>query len=579
MKQLHSYLRLFGVGLLLSCCCVISVQAATLSSTVNRNELGINQTLVLTVIYDDQVDSSAIDVSSLVSDFDVLGVSPQTSSSMTIVNGVTENNSTTRWSITLAPKREGKLQIPSFTIGSAKSQPISISVSDTASTGSTTAANQPLAVSVSVEPDSVYADQQFILKVQLVVTQNLSDLGGSQLSIEGGDIQPLGQQTYQQVDNGIATQVVELRYAIFPQKAGDLTIPSLRYTGVLGGRRSIFDSFGMRGEQVIARSQPITVAVKPKSERANASWFPASEVAVDSSWSSDISQLKVGQPVTRTITITAQNQRSSVIPPLPSMLDSSYYKSYQDQPQLSDEVTEQGIIGTRIESQAIVASTSGELRLPEIRIPWWNTQTGEWEDAVVPEQVLVVAADDVGLTASGSEPGVSISNTSAAQQAVADQTESVEALSNLVWIAVVSVLALIIALQFFVIIRLNKQLTAIREHPMSVLDEQDLSAEEAWSVVLDQLKKEDPSGTRLALTHWLRIALQADNDTPLTVLLATLNDDQLSHEVARLDRTLYQHGEGFNPDQLATAALAVRDKFESDYKGSTKSALPPLYPS
>ena len=101
-----------------------TLHAATLSSTVNRNQLAINQTLVLTVVYDESVDSSAIDVTPLQNDFEVLGISPQTSTSMSIVNGVTENNSTTRWTITLAAKREGKLQIPSFSIGSSKSQPM-----------------------------------------------------------------------------------------------------------------------------------------------------------------------------------------------------------------------------------------------------------------------------------------------------------------------------------------------------------------------------------------------------------------------------------------------------------------------
>lgn len=570
----HYYLR---VLICVSCLVTLSAEAASLTSTVNRNQLASNQTLVLTVVYDDQVDSSSLDVAALTQSFDVLGVSPQTSTSMSIVNGVTENNSTTRWSITLAPKREGELQIPSFSIGAAKSQPISISVSDAASRASSSA-SEPLAVSVVVEPTDVYAEQQFILKVQLVVTQNLSDLGGSQLSIDGGDIRPLGQQTYQQVDNGIATQVVELRYAVFPQQPGTLTIPALRYTGVIGGRRSVFDSFGMRGEQVIARSQPVSIEVKPRQQKTGSEWLPASNLSLQATWSSDISQLSVGQPVTRTITMTAEHQRSELIPPLTTSSNIGDFKSYQDQPQLNDEVTEQGIIGTRIESQAIVASKAGELRLPEVRVPWWNTQSEQWEEAVLAEQVLMIAADST-VDINAGEDDANVSQDNASDPNHGTQSESEVPFSNPILLAVLSLLALIIALQSFVIYRLNRQLTSIRDNPMSALEEQDLSAEEAWSVVLDQLKKEDPSGTRIALTQWLRIAMNADHDTPLSSLMVRLDDAALSAEVERLDRTLYQQGDGFSPRQLAEAALAVRERLLNQAQGGPESDLPPLYPS
>ncbi|GHA01480.1 hypothetical protein GCM10008090_08280 [Arenicella chitinivorans] len=552
--------------------------AQSLVSTVDRNELTINQTLRLTVTYDNQANTSALDTAKLRSDFDVLGISPQTSSSTTMVNGVTQSSVTTRWSIVLAPKREGQLTIPSFTIGTAKSQPISINVVSAAASQGSDAVTQPLAVSVSVEPEQVYEEQQVILTVQLVISQRLNDLGGSQLAIEGGEIVPLGQQTFQQLDNGIATQVVELRYAIFPEKAGVITIPELKYTGRMGGRRSLFDAFGMNGEQVIARSKPVSIDVLPRVDRPSAQWLPAKSVVLTEAWSGSLDDWQVGQPLTRTVMVKAEQQRSARVSPLSPMPNDDGFKVYQDQPQLDDETSDEGVTATRTESAALVPSQAGELILPEVRLPWFNTTSGVWEVAVLPAKSVRIK--------SGTQSDGESANATGAQ--TADPIEAEHAPSQAgsagVWPLISGVLALIVAGLMYRLIQLQRKVSALQQHeagsPLSPPQAVHLSEAQAWSALQQHLRQPITATTREVLQTWLRSALKAPARDSLEMLVQRSGDTNLQSLVEGIDRVLFRDQGEVNAVDFADTVSKVRTALVSKSQCQTQRAggLPPLYP-
>ena len=553
--------------------------AESLVSTVDRNELTVNQTLRLTVAYDAQVNTSALDTSALASDFDILGISPQTSSSTTMVNGVTQSTVTTRWSIVLAPKREGPLTIPSFSLGAAKSQPININVLGATQSPSVDAVTQPLAVSVSVEPEQVYEEQQVILTVQLVISQRLTDLGGSQLAIDGGEIVPLGQQTFQQLDNGIATQVVELRYAIFPDKAGTITIPQLRYTGRLGGRRSLFDAFGMNGEQVIARSQPVSITVLPRVEKPNAQWLPSKSVTLTEEWSGAVDRWQVGQPLTRTVTVRTDQQRSARVPPLPTQQEGEGLKRYQDQPKLDDESSDKGIVGTRVESAALVPSQPGELLLPEVRLPWFNTESEVWEEAILPARMVMILPGS-GQSSEEQEPVMEDQAGSTPES----EFVTVSGPSAAYWQIATAVLGIIAAVLSFLMVRLHRELNRLQRQLAAGHTGDRVAASQsesqAWVELQQQLKRPVSVNTRTALHTWLRCALKAESSDSLHTLAVRSGDDRLVLLVAAMDRMLFHnHGE-VNSSELASTVAELRTALasESSVQMSQDEGLPPLYP-
>jgi hypothetical protein len=541
--------------------------AANLTSTVNRNQVSTNETLTLTVSIDQQVDSSELDLSPLQENFEILAATPQTRSSFNMINGQSQQASSTTWTITLVAKNEGILTIPAFSLKSATSKPIPIRVSNSDSAGKSSAL--PLDVRVSSDAIEVYPNQQFIVTVELSSSRNVRDLSGPQLVIEGADVEPFDQQNFQRVDNGIARQIVILKYAAFAKQAGPLTVPIMTYTGLQNGRRSVF---GNSGTQLIARSQSMEIEVKETPETGNRQWLPAEDVSIASKWSGDASGLSVGEPITRTITITAKGQIASAIPPLDQRAIDAELKSYKDQPQLETNKSNQGFVATRIESEAIVANKAGEFVLPALSIDWWNTKTKQWQTSTLEPQTLIVTGE--------AQPSVSlvepIETTSPPTNAtIINNTDSTR-----LWQLISALLALIIAIQFYFLLKRAKP-----ELVANTDQHQNASEKTAWSSLKGALKAGNSRAIRNNLLLWGRQALGSQAPISLDALAQSGRElgvaDGLADKFNGLDAYLYQGGDKpklAEMDQLLTDLRTALLKSAVNAK-KTKVTLEPLYPT
>lgn len=547
-----------------------SANAGNLSSTVDRNQISPNETLTLTVTYDEQIDSSQLDLNSLEQDFDVLGISPQTSSSVSIVNGQASRQASTIWTITLIAKRAGTLSIPAFSVQQDRSKPISIQASDGAAVPSSAL---PLTARVSTDRASIYPSQQLIVEIELSAHSNVSDLNGPQLIIQGADVELLDQQRYQRIDNGVARQVVTLRYAAYAKQQGELVIPIMTYTGIKGGRRSLF---GTRGQQVVARTTQLEVSVNPLPANSGAQWFPADNVEITSSWSRDTNDIKVGEPITRTITITAKGQRASLIPPFAKPSIAQSYKTYQDQPQLKNQKTAQGFIGIRTESEAIVASKEGDLELPELKIDWWDVNENKWRTAILPAQTHKVSAGTASQLRSNEEQSADSSSLSSANGTVNNSLGG----HNKMWQWLTGALGLLCLLQFGWIVRLRAQ-----DPSTYPITETDTSESTAWVSLQMSLKQGEPMAIRNKLIAWAKTALPNQNHVGLQTIYTyaerfdATNNKNLKSALTELDAHLYQGGNEFSPERIKGELETLRKQMLEANTNATKTSdnLPPLY--
>ena len=65
---------------------------------------------------------------------------------------------------------------------------------------------------------------------------------------------------------------------------------------------------------------------------------------------------------------------------------------YPDQ-ESSDQIERtEGFLGQRTRSEALVASGSGSWTLPEVRVPWWNTETDSLQFAILPSTTISVGS-------------------------------------------------------------------------------------------------------------------------------------------------------------------------------------------
>jgi len=569
MKKFRLLFQHFCATVVLLLMVLQNAYAATLVSSVNRNSVGVNETITLSVQYDKQVNSSKLSLDALDADFDVLSVSPQTSSSTSYVNGKVTKEELTIWRITLAPKRKGDLIIPQLSFDGDKSRPITIKVQDVAPTA-TAGSNEALNVLVSTNASEAYVGQQLLLEVEISAAENVANLNGPQLEIDGADVELLNQLKTQRLENGLIRQVITLKYVIFSNQPGKVVIPTMIYTATQGGRRSVFDT--QRGKRVLARSAPLEVNIKPV-DTTYSPWFPAEKVSIKSLWSGDISNMKVGEPMTRTVIVTAHGQRASTIPPLRNTV-SSDYKSYKDQAQLDDGKTDDGYVSTRVESEAIVVSSEGELILPEQRIRWWDVNKGQWKEAILPSELINVAAS------------TTINNNQINEQPLTPQrvisNQDNEKNSHWLWPLLCAFLALICFVQAWFIFQLKKQ-PSLPEDSLS--KPQALSEAKSWKALKKALTSSDPQSIRQAILTWGQSFTESRQFNTLDKLSEYSNDAELNIQLKQafnsLEASLYKDNVSFDAQGLEQHMASLKNYIASNkHQASVDAAgLKPLYKS
>ena len=566
MKNIISFIRQTLTVIMITVISTSTLYAGNLFSTVDKNIINSNQTVTLIVQYDEKADTSKLDLNGLKKDFDIISVTPHSSNSTSIVNGTVNREVTTTWRINLAAKRTGELTIPSFSINGDLSQEITI----TSKGGTGKNSEQILKIQISADKDSVYESEQLIITVEVFAEQGLSRLSLNPIDIDN-EIKELSQDREQRIDNGIIRDIFTNRYVVFPTKAGKIEIPSTSITAVKGGQHSVFGSSG--GQQVIARSDPFEVTVKPM-DKTHSPWFPAQQVIIDAKWSDNTNTIVAGEPITRTLTVSALGKEASAIPPL-NLSTPANVKTYKDQPVTNDKATYKGFIAQRTESEAMVFSNPGKFTLPAVTMKWWNTQTEAWQEAIVAEQTVTVLAGSGTKNSSDSiitPPTTPIAN---------HDINLAEASSKTHWLwPLISVLLFIVCLiQAFFLWKLKSP-----DSPKDSYSSQhkNLSEKNAWLHLQQVIKTNDLIEIRQALYDWAQTLSSDNKPQAINQLADYLSDNEsrlkLSNTITELERCLYKEQSSFNSGLLNEQLLDLRKSIQSMNSSSTNTnTLAPLY--
>lgn len=376
--------------------------AATLS--VDRNPVRENESFTLSIQVDGQSDSEP-DLTELRSLVDVLGTSQE--SRTTVVNRQVQ--SLTSWHISAMARKSGTLTIPPIKLGNDSTQGLEITVkpSDTGPQS-----EREIYLEVDAQPRSPYVQQQVIYTVRLVSAVVTADERMTEPSLQGGEavIEQLGDRNIYTVQRGNRTlRVIESSYAIFPQKSGELELNGVQaLVRVFDTSSGQWSLLSRRPSEFRLNGDPITLNVRPLPQSyPAAAWLPASSVSLQDSVTEG--QLKEGEPLTRVMRLRARGLSSGQLPEIP-MPDSPGMKAYPDRPVLTDQADENGLVGIREQRIAYIPTRPGQLILPEIRIPWWNTEENQLEYALLPERVLQILPADqspvaAGTPATDSTPG------------------------------------------------------------------------------------------------------------------------------------------------------------------------------
>ncbi len=549
-----------------------SAFAAGVKAFVDRDKISIVDSLSLTIRSSEGSAFDSPDLSALEEDFEVLGTSR--SSQHSIVNGRAE--SSMEWHIDLAPKRAGDLVIPPIEVGDEATESVVVQVSD-APPPSQRAGTDPVFLESEVAKNEVFVQAQLILTVRIyyaVAIARGAEL--DDLEIKDALVSRLNEASYETTIKTMRYNVHEVKYAIFPQRSGQLHIPPQIFSARLSGQRG-YSAFGAtRGKTVRARSQEHNVKVKPKAAAYSAKhWLPAENLSMVESWSKDPDQLRIGEPITRTITVTTEGLQAAQVPPL-DMQDIANAQQYPDQAETSDEPSLGGITGTRVESVAIIASAGAALQLPEIRLPWWNTKTNEQEVAVIPAKQLPLLGGSAVQPTVAQPPAVTAVDPTTTPAAEAAQQPAPKA--STIWVYSAALFAFGWLLTLFYVFYLRKIISRPAGNEAITTNS---SEAQMFASIASACEQRQPKAVRTALIDWARIFWNSESISALSDISQRCNDDQLQRQLGELDRTLYSTQDAaadFDFISLNTGLQHWR-KQQHSRKRKVEAALPALYKS
>lgn len=363
--------------------------SADIKVFVDQDQLRVDQSFRLFFEAEGSVDDDP-DFTPLKLNFEILG--RNVSSSTSIVNGSISSKKT--WTLTLMAKQSGTLKIPAVSFGADKSPSLALTIG-TADSLSKTYQGKDLYLEVDADPKSAYVQQQVTYSVRLYRRVEITNASLSEPEFSAGEaiIEKIGNdRSYENIVNGRRYLVIERQYAVFPQQPGALEIAPILFSGqLLQNQRSFFGPMAQAGPTRRFSSDPVSLEIKPiPSSFTGKPWLPVKNLQISEDWSTDPSQLIVGEPATRTLKLTAMGTLASVLPKL-SADQIAQFKLYPDTPQLENQYHKQLAVGTRVEKIAIIPTSAGSFMLPEQRIHWWNTVTDQQETLVINGKMLQVA--------------------------------------------------------------------------------------------------------------------------------------------------------------------------------------------
>ena len=531
-----------------------SVAVAELSATVDRREIAMGETLRLTLLGDAGEQPAEIDLSPLSRDWEILSRSSATNARY--ING--QNQVTRSLEMELAPLREGTLSIPSLSHSGRSTTPVAIRVNPEP----IVAPGDALVLfEASVDEASVYVQAETILTVTLQQAINLDGGEISVFDIPGATVEDLERRSFQRRVGNRTWLVTELRYAVYPQKSGTLTIPAIGFTAreVQPGRSLLGARLGRRLRMA---SSPIELQVKSvPDDFPGEVWLPARELNLTEKWSLDPESLEVGDSTTRTLTLIAKGLQGSQLPPLSSIqgtMNIPELRFYPDQESIEQSELADGLQGQRIQSEALVARSGGNWTLPEIRIPWWNTETDTLQFAVLPARSVSVSA----LSIPGTEAPTVVTDSAPSSTAVLP-----------VWIWILSGSGWLMALVLAVLLWTRHR--AGHTGPSNSVPSETAAADlrQALVAVRRNLETGDVAALRRAVLDWA--SCHHDRRFGSLSALARVSSDELARQLQSLDRSLYGVDEAAGSYQGLIETLRNEPSLRTSNSGSSTLALYP----
>ena len=251
-------------------------------------------------------------------------------------------------------------------------------------TSATTSRGKDLFMTATASRTKVYEQEAILLTYKIYTLVDLTQLDGKLPSLDGFQIQevPLPRTKefeLEQYNGRNYRSVVWSQYLLFPQKSGDLTIPSITYEGVVVTRnRNIdpFDAFfnGQSGYTEVKRkitTPALTIHVSPLDNKPAEFSGAVGKFSVASSISA--TEVDANDAVTLKISVTGSGNMKLISTPTVNFPDD--FETYDAKVNDNFQLTRNGLSGTKEFEYLAVPRHEGTYQIPATKFIYFDTES------------------------------------------------------------------------------------------------------------------------------------------------------------------------------------------------------------
>jgi len=376
-------------------------------------------------------------------------------------------------------------------------------------------------LNVTIDPPRVVVGQRTTLRIDVLAPNYMTSPPElPDFQVRNAVTRQLQSVNLSETRNGTSYAGVRFEFAIYPQEPGSFAVSDqkvkVKYAAEPPAVR----------EQALALPRVSFAAFIPDAAAALNPYVAAQHLTIEQSIQRSSEQLKVGDSVTRIVTVRAEETPSMLLPPI-ALKAVDGLAVYPAQPSLEDktEGRTDALTAKRTDSATYILQRAGDYVLPAVDVNWWNANEGRVETAhldAVPMQVAVNPAAETAAATPGGRRNWIV-------DLVLDH-----------WIAAIVTLATLAALCWIVPPAARAVAARHRERHECYLRSERYSFDRLRHAV----RAADAKASYFALLDWLqRLGPTATVDT----LKSDARDPLLGREIASLETRLFA-GRPASPD-------------------------------
>lgn len=540
---------------------------AVMSAHLDRTRIAEGEDVRLIVQVEGQTRAQP-DFSRLGKDFDIL--SNSSGMQVRLINGV--KSAQTTWTVTMRPLKKGKITIAPIAVGKESSEPLALEVlaAGKAPAGKQQAADagNSLFVETDISVPNPYVQQMVLYKVRIFHSVKILEGELKDPELDSAMVRQLEPDKKYTADRkGKRYRVIERRYVVYPLESGEVVIPEAVLTakipdtsrkgspfkglldkssifgndpffsqsplgGFLGNARSVV----LKGARQVMQVQP------PSGESTGSYWVPATNLTVRESFNVPDGGVKVGEPVTRAITVRAEGLTGEQIPDL-VIASPAGARVYPDKAATRSSDMDTGVLGEKSQRFAFVPSQAGKLLLPAVKVLWWDVQEGVEKIAHLPERTVEVLPPEnqpAPIAAEAVATPVPVIAPAHAEL-LNDHSLTSTGVGSSLWKWLVAALVVLVLGMLAWILKLSNKLNAIDHKPANKppVPRNLLSATEARKQLNQACKQNSPEAARQALLAWAETEWPENPPSGLENLSRRFRSETAQQAISNLEAVLY----------------------------------------